>query len=207
MKKLQLENQRFGRLTVVEEVKSRGKHRLWLCKCECSNTKIVYQTHLISGNSQSCGCLQKEIVSELSRERATTHNMYGTKIYAVWNNIKMRCNNPHNENYKYYGERGIRVCDGWREFEPFKEWAFNNGYKDGLTIERIDVNGNYEPSNCRWATVKEQMNNKRNNHFITHKGKTQTIAQWAEELGISRHTIDTRLSRGWSEERALGYEC
>lgn len=205
MRAKDLTGQKFGKLTVIKEIENRGKHRLWLCRCECGNEKIIYQTHITTGKTKSCGCLHSEIASEIAKTRQTKHGMFGTRIYGIWHGIKTRCENSHNANYKNYGGRGINVCEEWREFEPFYEWALSNGYKEGLTIERVDVNGNYEPSNCRWATVKEQMNNKRNNHLITYNGETKTVSQWAEELGINRETIYTRLSRGWSEGRAL--EC
>ena len=203
MKAKDLLGQKFGRLTVIKEAENKGKHRMWICKCECGKEKIIYQTHITTGKTTSCGCFRNEIVSETAKTIKTKHGMFGTRLYGIWHGIKTRCENPHNRNYQNYGGRDIRLCDEWQDFEPFKEWAFNNGYKDSLTIDRIDVNGNYEPSNCRWATVKEQQNNKRTNHIVTYNGETKTVSQWAEELGINRETIYTRLSRGWSAERAL----
>lgn len=203
MRKLQLANRKFGRWTVIKEAENKGRHRAWICKCDCGNEKDVYQDHLVSGKSQSCGCFRTEKVSVVMREIKTKHNWYGTRLYKAWQSMKMRCTNPNNHNYENYGGRGIKLCEEWREFTPFKEWALNNGYDDTLTIDRIDVNGNYEPSNCRWTTIAVQNNNKRNNRFVTYNGRTQTVSQWAEELNINRDTIYTRLNRGWSEERAL----
>ena len=114
------------------------------------------------------------------------HGMWGTSIYARWKHIKARCYNSNGKQYKDYGGRGIRVCDEWLEnFEPFYEWAINNGYREDLTIDRIDVNGDYEPSNCRWVTAKAQQNNKRSNHFITYNNETHTLTEWAEKYNIN----------------------
>lgn len=126
-----------------------------------------------------------------------------TQLYNSWRGMKGRCNNKKNKRYSNYGGRGIVVCEEWNEFINFKEWALNNGYQPGLTIERIDVNGNYEPSNCCWATNKEQANNKTNNHFLSFDGETLTINQWAEKLNIQRGVIKDRLRWGWSVEDAL----
>ena len=125
------------------------------------------------------------------------HGMTGTRIYKIWCKIKERCYNPNNRSYKNYGSRGITVCDEWRDdFQAFYDWAMSNGYADELTIDRISVNGNYEPSNCRWATNKEQCNNKRNNHILTYNEKSQTVAQWANELKTNDSTICERIRRG-----------
>lgn len=125
------------------------------------------------------------------------------RIRRIWGGIIRRCDNPNAEFYHRYGGRGITVCDEWRDFEVFYKWALHNGYKDNLTIDRIDNDGNYEPSNCRWATWKEQANNKSLNHILTFNGKSQTMTLWAEEAGITRSAIKTRLKNGWSVEKAL----
>ena len=134
----------------------------------------------------------------------STHGKTGTRIHDIWRSIKRRCYTKSHKEYERYGARGIKVCEEWvNSFQEFYNWAMANGYRDDLTIDRKDTNGNYEPSNCRWVTQKEQQNNRRNNHYITYNGKTQTAKQWAEELNKNYSTIITRLNRGWSIERTL----
>lgn len=124
------------------------------------------------------------------------HGMDGTKLYRVWSRMKERCNNKNNKSYKNYGGRGIKFCDEWNDFIPFMEWAFDNGYKEGLSLDRINVNGNYCPSNCRWITMFEQQSNKRNSRYVTINNQTKTVSQWANLCNIDRHTILYRLNRG-----------
>ena len=132
------------------------------------------------------------------------HGKRHTSIYDIWRSMRQRCYNHNTINYKYYGAKGITVCDEWREsFEAFYEWAVVNGYQEGLTIDRIDTNGNYEPNNCRWATQKTQQNNRQNNHLETYRGETHTIAEWSEITGIKVPTIWARLQKGWSIEETL----
>ena len=136
-----------------------------------------------------------------------SHGMYGTRIYGIWAHIKSRCYNPSVERYKYYGGRGISMCEEWRNsFEAFYEWAMANGYKEGLSIDRIDNNGNYEPSNCRWVTTVDQMNNTTRNQSITYNGETHTIAEWARIANIPYKAFYARLKRGWGMEKALKAE-
>lgn len=128
-----------------------------------------------------------------------------TKLYNTWRGMKERCINPKHSAYKHYGGRGIKLFPAWYRFTAFDSWASQSGYKEGLTIDRIDVNGNYEPENCRWITMEEQNKNKRSNKLITYKGKTQTMKDWAEELNINYGKLRDRLGKlGWSVERALG---
>ncbi len=210
MNKRNLIGEKFGRWTVIGKADIRNGMTVWKCRCECGTEKEVYQKHLLSGASASCGCLAKEKARErieLYRKDNATHRMTGTRLYHIWINIKSRCYNDKNNNHSNYGGRGITICDEWQDFDNFMKWAINNGYTDTLTIERIDVNGNYEPSNCKWTTMKEQGNNRRNNHFITYKGITRTISQWSEMVGINRSTLYARINRDkWSIGRALGYE-
>lgn len=130
--------------------------------------------------------------------------MNNKRLYTIWRDMKRRCNDPRRKEYGRYGGRGISVCNEWaNDFQTFYNWALNNGYNDTLTIERNDVNGNYEPSNCKWATKAEQANNKRNNLTITYNGKTQTVAQWSKELNISQSTIRNRIKQGLTDEEVL----
>jgi hypothetical protein len=133
--------------------------------------------------------------------------MSGTRIYNIWAVMKRRCTNPNNKEFGRYGARGITICDEWQDFMSFYKWAIENNYTEELTLDRIDNNGNYEPSNCRWVTMKEQQRNRSNNHLITYEGKTLTISQWAEERNINHDTLFSRINkRHWEIGRALEYE-
>lgn len=131
------------------------------------------------------------------------HGKYGTRIHRIWCRMKQRCYDKNLKAYKNYGGRGISVCEEWQRFSPFYEWAMANGYNDSLTLDRIDVNGNYEPSNCRFATRKEQANNKRTTVHLTFCGKTHSIKEWSEITGIPRTTIQNRVYAGKPVEQVL----
>ena len=192
---------KFGKLQVLgkSQYKTKFGHPLWECKCDCGNHTLVLATKLINGHTKSCGCLKKERASELNLK----HNMRHNSIYNTWTNMKSRCTNPNNNSYKYYGGRGITICEEWMDASEFIKWAIESGYEDGLTIDRIDVNGNYEPSNCRWVTMCEQMNNMNSNRFLTYNGETKTVTEWSRIVGINQFTLFKRLDLGWSIEKAL----
>ena len=196
MKKIDLTDQKFGRLTVIRLVgKSKNGDKIWECKCDCGNIKNVTSSNL-KGKTKSCGCLKREL--------EVKHKMTGTKLYNTWTHMKSRCFNSNDKHYKDYGGRGITVCDEWKDnFQSFFDWSMSNGYADNLTIDRKNNNGNYSPENCAWSTNKEQQRNKRNTCYLTYKEKTQSASEWAEEYGISVKTLTRRIRDGWSIEKAL----
>lgn len=201
MQRIDLTNQTFGRLKAISYSHTTKDGRaMWICNCLCGNQKITSTKDLRRGTVQSCGCLLRETVSK----RQKTHGATNTRLYHIWSTMKRRCETTKSEKAKKdYLERGITVCKEWHDFSIFQKWALNNGYSEKLTIDRINNNGNYCPENCRWVNQKTQQNNKRNNVRLTYNNKTQTIAQWADELGMKYNTLDERLRKGWSVEKAL----
>ncbi|MBO7727891.1 MAG: hypothetical protein J6S50_05160 [Oscillospiraceae bacterium] len=211
-KAIDLTGQRFGRLTALERAENKNCKATWRCLCDCGNETTVRADSLISGDTQSCGCLHDESLEEVRNKHilkhgGARHNDNTEKLYFTWLNMKKRCENENDPSYKNYGERGITVCDEWHDYAPFRKWAFENGYYFNtnsyeITLDRINVNGNYEPSNCRWVSSKVQNNNRRNNKRITYNGETLTISQWADKLGVNYATLRYRI-RCWGVERAL----
>lgn len=211
---IDLTGQKFNLLTVMyrgpDYVSPSGIHQIrWYCQCDCGNPELI----LVSGNAlksqtspiKSCGCL-------LGHNAKTAHKIHGgtyERLYGVWCSMKGRCYCPSNDRYKNYGGRGITVCDEWKNsYENFKKWAMSNGYQPDAprgkcTIERVDVDGNYCPENCVWKTMKEQGNNKTDNHFVEYQGETHTVSEWAQRLGMAYNTLLNRINHGWSVDRAF----
>lgn len=190
---IDLAGQVFGRLTVIRRAENdKWGNTMWLCQCECGKEKAMASGSLTSGRSTSCGCYRDQVTSQ----RSITHGGSGSALYSIWHNMKCRCYNQNNDGYKNYGARGITICESWLEdFASFNSWALNNGYVEGLSIDRIDVNGNYEPDNCRWATMPEQNNNKRTSRMITIGGVVKTMKQWSEVYGINYATLQSRIDK------------
>lgn len=199
MKRLDLIGQRFGKLEVIAMAGIKNGATTWLCKCSCGNETVVSVGDLRSGHTKSCGCLWKEAISK----SITTHEKSKTKLYQIWQNMLNRCRNKNTDRYYRYGGRGITVCDEWKTFEEFHKWSMSNGYSKGLSIERNDINGNYEPSNCRWIPLEKQQDNTKRSRFETFNGKTQTTAQWAREFNVDYKNLMNRLYLGWDIGKAL----
>lgn len=199
--KAHLEGQRFGNLTVIRET-GRNEYGdvLWLCKCDCGNNHIVKSVNLVHGYVKSCGCMRNQMISDANK----THGKVGTRIYNSWHCMKSRCYNANNEHFKDYGARGITVCEEWKDnFQAFYDWAMSHGFREDLTIDRIDVNKGYTPENCRWATAKEQQRNRRITIFLDYNGERKPLAEWAEIKGINRKVLERRIRNHWSVKRAL----
>ena len=176
--------------------------RLWEIKCGCGETFIA-QPSSTNGRCRNCGYKYNSVARSVHGE-APGKGKHSTRLYNIWACMRDRCNNSNERAYQYYGGRGISVCDEWKDYLLFKKWALDNGYNDSLTIDRIDVNEGYSPQNCRWATMLEQSNNRRSNHYLTFNGKTASIADWARKTGISASAIRQRINiYGWSVEQAL----
>ena len=184
----------FGRLKVISY-----KSGYWKCSCSCGNITHVKTSSLVSGRTQSCGCLQKE----RAIAACTKHGGTNTRLYSIWRNMKCRCSCPTASKYEIYGGKGISVCPDWKRFEGFRDWALLHGYSDDLSIDRINSNGNYCPENCRWVSYKVQANNTSQNHIISFCGKSMDISEWAEYLGFSYKVLSERIRRGWSIKRAF----
>lgn len=201
--------QKVGRLTILRSHFLRDRqHRnrkYWVCQCDCDNEKTIEHSNLASGRTRSCGCLNKEKAhthaNTILRRAVTKTGQSDSAAYRAWAQMKQRCNNPTNPNYQRYGGRGIKVCPRWLEFENF--YCDMGDAPEGLSLDRIDNDGDYEPGNCRWATAKQQNRNARFNTIITHQGVARPLAEWAEIIGISQITLSSRLQRGWSIARAL----
>lgn len=202
-----LTGQRFGRLVALREFKKEGTRQYyWVCKCDCGKEKAVGTYVLIHGKTRSCGCLLIE--SNLNNNKNTSHGdsrvNKRNRIYGIWCGITARTKKHKDPSInKNYYERGIKMCDEWKNYNTFKQWSLDNGYDDSLSIDRIDNDGDYTPENCKWSTRSEQARNRRTSHPITVNGETKLITDWAKETGIGRTTIINRIKSGWSESDAV----
>ena len=187
----------FGRLTVTGSYETRGRSGGWRCTCACGEVKWVNAQSLKKGLTQSCGCLHRELASG----KKTTHGMTDTPTYNSWASMWQRCTNPNSPRYPSHGGRGIKVCSQWESFEQF---LMDMGYRpQGKSLDRMNNDGDYTPSNCRWATPGEQSSNTRSAKLVTLDGITDTHAGWARRVSISPATLCKRLKRGWTFEEAV----
>ena len=200
--KKDLSNQRFGKIVVLSYSHSDSRRKsYWLCQCDCGSQKVICGSNLNSGNTVSCGCVELEnrrLRMKSFEDKYYRHGQCYSRLYDILRHMKQRCLNPNNKDYGLYGGRGISICDEWlgqNGFESFRNWAMNNGYSDDLSIDRIDVNGNYEPSNCRWTTAKTQANNRRTNLCYLIDGETKTLAEWCKTFGKNYGTIYYRINK------------
>lgn len=196
------EGEQYNQLTVMKEVAPRrtnnGNLRVFLCKCSCGVEKEILLGALRSGKIKGCGCMRGRHAN-----RYSVHGQWDKPVYGAWRDMIQRCTNPNNAQFKNYGDRGISVCEEWMTAKNFIDWAFRNGYDDSLSIDRIDVNGNYNPENCRWVSMQVQHSNKRSNIVIEYKGVKRTLRQWSKITGVNHETLRRRLKDGWDTERAL----
>lgn len=183
----------FGSLTVLSLSKSKGNGAVWLCQCKCGNQKEIRASDMVQGKINSCGCEHAKRIAKVS----TTHGMTNTRTYSIWQAMRLRCNRINQD----YSCRGITYDDRWDSFENF--YLDMGEVPEGMSIDRIDVNGNYTKENCRWATQDQQANNKRSSVFIEWQGKKQTITQWAKELGMKPDKLRARYRYGWPLERMM----
>lgn len=201
MKIINLVGKRYGRLVVIEKADSLKGHARWRCKCDCGNECVVHGSSLRSGNTKSCGCYK----TENARKLYSTVRQNDKRLYAVWNGIKQRCTNPNSKSYQNYGGRGIEMDSEWaNHYESFYNWAINAGYRTGMEIDRIDNNGNYCASNCRFVDSIIQANNKRNVKLYEIDGVEKSLPQWCRECNQDYWLVRQRVYKlGWTIEEAL----
>lgn len=198
MKPIEVKNKKFGRLTVIEELPKKNNKRFVKCMCDCGNEKQAFLDNVASGKTNSCGCIHRERVSQ----KNSSHGLSKTREFTIWMNMKARCTNSKNNSFHRYGGRGIKICDRWMLFENF---ISDMGLSNGLTLDRIDVDKDYSPENCRWATIKEQANNTRKNVYVNINGKRETLKQACERLNLNYKTVHMRISRGQTPELAIKF--
>ena len=188
----------FGRLTVLaEHCRTIHRRRIYECLCTCGQISFVDGMRLRNGETKSCGCLK-------AQGNHRTHGQSKTRLYEIWSGMKSRCYNPRKIKYRIYGARGIHICNSWRNsFTVFAEWANDHGYRNDLCIDRIDNDGNYCPSNCRWVDRKTQMRNVSYNRILDVRGERLSVAEWADRLNMKIGTLQSRITRGWSPEDAV----
>jgi hypothetical protein len=197
---IDLTGRKFGFFTVVSKAAAKNRRTSWLCRCCCGKEKVINTSSLTTGNTKSCGCQKNNMIAQSK----TKHGMTGTRLYIIWKHMTQRCENPNVERYRSYGGRGICVCKEWRENAvAFINWAKSHGYSEELSLDRIEVNGNYEPKNCRWIAKKEQAKNKTTNRLITINGEGHCLSDWARISGIPYETLRSRLNAGVPAEKAV----
>lgn len=202
-KKLDLAGRVFGYLTVTTENKTLAPGKIkWKCLCKCGSEVYVATYDLTSGHTKSCGCFHKERARAANITHGCAKIGKVTEEYRAWQHMIKRCTDKNQSNYQYYGGRGITFCERWRSFENFLE-DMGNKPDSSYSLDRLDVNGNYEPANCIWATKLQQANNKRNSSFLTHGGITLTVAEWARKLNVSASTLNARKAAGWDDSRII----
>jgi hypothetical protein len=190
---IDLTGQRFGKLVVISRESKYRRNATWRCICDCGKETVVRGDVLDRGTTQSCGC-----------GKGHKHGHFHKPWYPSYKAMMERCYLKSCGNYERYGGKGVTVCEEWHDINKFAEWAETSGYAPGLTIDRIDSTKGYSPENCRWATKKQQSNNRKNTIFYTYKGETKALTDWASILGINRYTLYDRIEkRGWSVEKAL----
>lgn len=206
---IDISGQKFNKLTAIKPIgKYKSGNVIWQCRCDCGNICEVDGSILRKYKQKSCGCYPSERMAKIN----TKHDGFGTRLYEIWRQMHRRCYGEKTKAYPYYGGRGITVCPEWHDFAKFREWAIGNGYADNLTIDRIDVNGDYAPSNCRWTTQKQQANNRRNNHRIRYNEEEHTISEWADIMSVNQvrlwHALNSvnwdmacLIVRGWFDEQ------
>lgn len=196
----------YGRLKVIKRVENKGKMIAVECICSCGKTKTIILSSITEGKTTSCGCYQKSKASEANTTHGHKKDYKWTGVYLSWQDMLKRCTNPNSIGYKNYGGRGITVCSRWlNSFENFLEDMGDR--EDGLSLDRKDNNGNYEPENCRWATRKEQNSNRRDTRLITYKNEIKCLQNWADEYGINSTVLSRRIAKGWPLEKALTKGC
>lgn len=197
--RMDLKGQKFNMLTVLDFYDVQNGMSRWLCRCDCGNEVVVYGRHLKSGNTMSCGCYHKEHNGEFGYK----HGGCKERLYSIWCDMKSRCNNPNNVAYRWYGGRGITVCNEWEhDYAAFREWAYNNGYKDNLTIDRIDSDKNYCPENCQWLPLKDNIEKDKIRYsgiavnIVTgEKDRFSSVVEFAERHGLNAHSIHVALQK------------